>query len=159
MRSPFSRSLGVRPHGPRPIPEDCLRPRGSGNHWHPGQDTLQKTLHLRRPQTQADTGGEAQHPFCHQKVGGKEGKGECLASRGLGDLSCVPSVLTGFVLTPKTHFTLFYGKELKSSFFPPNLCFPSLSLFVRMWQGWPYHGHPRALSPCCKSMQTLPVPP
>lgn len=116
MCSSFSRSLGVRPHGPRPVPEDCLRPRGGGNHRHPGQNTLQKTLHLRRPQTQADTGGEAQHPFCHQKVGGEEGRGECLVSKGLRDLSCVPSILTGFVLMPKTHFTLFYGKELNESF-------------------------------------------
>lgn len=48
-------------------------------------------------------------------VGGEEGKGECTASRGLGDSSCVPSRLTGFVSTPKTHFSLFYGKELNSS--------------------------------------------
>lgn len=88
MCSPFSWSLGVRPHGPCPIQEDCLWPWGSGDHWHPRQNSFQKALHLWCPQTETDTGGEAQHPFCHQKVGGKKSKRKCMAQGCQGFEQC-----------------------------------------------------------------------
>lgn len=63
--------------------------------------------------------------------------------KGVRDLSCAPSMLTGFVLTPKTHFTLFHKTALSLQ----TRVFISLSLSARMWQSWLYHDDPQALPP------------
>lgn len=143
MCSSSSWSLGVRPHGPCPIQEDCLWPRGSGDHWHPRQNTFQKTLHLRGPQTQTDTGGETQHPFCHQKVGGKDSKRKCMAQGCQGFELC----------SLHAHRVCFDRKLISPSFIrqllpPANLWFSSLSVSARMWQSWLCHDDPQALPPC-----------
>lgn len=47
--------------------------------------------------------------------------------KSVRDLSCAPSMLTGFVFTQKTHFTLFHKRQLKA-LSPADLWFSSLSL-------------------------------
>lgn len=114
---PCSGSPGPGPHGPRPLQEDRLRPRGCGNRGHPRQDPLQAPLHVRGPQAEADPGGETQHPLHHQEVwaglgwasaeqgSGKSGKQPCWVASLSGPLGgsgrgTVPN-LSSCALPPK----------------------------------------------------------